>query len=314
MARAALPPLPLRDGVGPSCVAVPGAGWPTVLDFLAERLPTLTRDEWRHRLDSGQVLDAQGRPVAAELPCRGGLRLFYYRGWADEPALDGAPEQIVFQDDWLVVADKPHFMPVTPGGRFVQRSLLVRLRRRLGIDGLSPIHRIDRETAGLVAFAVQRAERGQAQAAPQPHQQAALHEAPAGRDGHEVRLVGHHQPVVLEDDAFALGRGWLAGPAAVVEQALAGAAGRVGGERLAGFVQHRAGIQARLPFGAREGGQAVGQEVEHRRPARRGHGHAAGAHAVAQGQGGAAGAAHGLFMNRIGPQPASIKRWQLSEK
>ena len=155
MARAALPPLPLRDGVGPSCVAVPGAGWPTVLDFLAERLPTLTRDEWQHRLDSGQVLDAQGHPVAAELPCRGGLRLFYYRGWADEPALDGAPEQIVFQDDWLVVADKPHFMPVTPGGRFVQRSLLVRLRRRLGIDGLSPIHRIDRETAGLVAFAVQ---------------------------------------------------------------------------------------------------------------------------------------------------------------
>ena len=154
MARAALPPLPLRDGVGPSCVAVPGAGWPTVLDFLAERLPTLTRDEWQHRLDSGQVLDAQGHPVAAELPCRGGLRLFYYRGWADEPALDGAPEQIVFQDDWLVVADKPHFMPVTPGGRFVQRSLLVRLRRRLGIDGLSPIHRIDRETAGLVAFAV----------------------------------------------------------------------------------------------------------------------------------------------------------------
>ena len=155
MARAALPPLPLRDGVGPSCVAVPGAGWPTVLDFLAERLPTLRRDEWRHRLDSGQVLDAQGHPVAAELPCRGGLRLYYYRGWADEPALDGAPEQIVFQDDWLVVADKPHFMPVTPGGRFVQRSLLVRLRRRLGIDGLSPIHRIDRETAGLVAFAVQ---------------------------------------------------------------------------------------------------------------------------------------------------------------
>jgi len=155
MARAALPPLPPRDGVGPSCVVVPGAGWPTVLDFLAERLPALTRQAWRQRLQSGQVLDAQGRPVAAELACRSGLRLYYYRGWADEPALEGAPEQIVFQDDWLVVADKPHFMPVTPAGRFVQRSLLVRLKRRLGPPGLSPIHRIDRETAGLVVLAVQ---------------------------------------------------------------------------------------------------------------------------------------------------------------
>ena len=61
----------------------------------------------------------------------------------------------MFQDDWLVVADKPHFMPVTPSGRFVQRSLLVRLKRRLGLPDLSPVHRIDRETAGLVVFAVQ---------------------------------------------------------------------------------------------------------------------------------------------------------------
>ena len=154
MSRPSRPALPLRDGVGASCVAVPSAGWATVLDFLADRLPALTRDEWEARLDAGAVLDEAGQPLAAHAPCRPGQRLFYYRGWAGEPPAPES-ERIVFQDDWLVVADKPHFKPVTPSGRFVQRSLLVRLRRRLGLAALSPLHRIDRETAGLVAFAVQ---------------------------------------------------------------------------------------------------------------------------------------------------------------
>ncbi len=153
MARAPTPPLPARDGVSPSCVAVPAAHWPTVLDFLAERLPALTVDEWQARLLAGEVLDAHGQPVTPGLPCHAGQRLFYYRGWPDEPPAPVA-EHLVFQDDWLVVADKPHFMPVTPSGRFVRRSLLVRLKQQLGIDTLSPIHRIDRDTAGLVVFAV----------------------------------------------------------------------------------------------------------------------------------------------------------------
>jgi len=59
-----------------------------------------------------------------------------------------------------VVADKPHFLPVTPGGRYVQQTLLVRLQRQLGLPQLAPLHRIDRETAGLVLLAVNPAERG----------------------------------------------------------------------------------------------------------------------------------------------------------
>ena len=163
MARAAQPALPMRNGISPSCVAVPAARWPTVLDFLAERLPARTRDEWRACLQAGEVLDEAGQRVDAHQPCRGGQRLFYYRGQPDEPPAT-LSEHIVFQDDWLVVADKPHFMPVTPGGRFVRRSLLVRLKQRLGIDALSPIHRIDRDTAGLVVFAVQPGTRAAYQA------------------------------------------------------------------------------------------------------------------------------------------------------
>lgn len=146
--------LPLRAGVAASCVAVNGGPWPTVLDFFSARLPALSRTDWAARFAGGDVLDERGQPVPADAPCRNGQRLFYYRWLPNEPA-PAQSEHIVFQDDWLVVADKPHFMPVTPSGAYVQRSLLVRLRQRLQLPHLSPLHRIDRETAGLVLFAVQ---------------------------------------------------------------------------------------------------------------------------------------------------------------
>ena len=145
--------LPLQDGVSASCAVVHGGPWPSALDFLAARLPVLHRDEWAKRFARGEVLDAQGAALAASAPCREGQRLFYYRRLEAEPAAPEAP-RVLHQDDTLVVVDKPHFMPVTPGGRFIQRSLLVQLKRMLGLPDLAPLHRIDRETAGLVMLAV----------------------------------------------------------------------------------------------------------------------------------------------------------------
>ena len=155
--------LPTRDGVSPSCVALSVGPWTTVLDFLAERLPTVSRQAWAARMHNGEVLDEQGHAVHAEQPYASGTHLFYYRHIADEPDLP-VQERIVFQDDHLVVADKPHFMPVTPGGQYVRQSLLVRLKRQLGIDSLSPVHRIDRETAGLVLLCVRPQDRNAYQA------------------------------------------------------------------------------------------------------------------------------------------------------
>lgn len=148
------PAIPTLDGVGPSCVALPAGPWATVLDFLAERLPIVSREGWAQRMARGRVLDDQAQPLPADAPYRHPTRLYYYREVDDEPPVPES-ETVLFQDDWLVVADKPHHMAVVPGGRYVAGSLLVRLKRRLGLDTLSPLHRIDRETAGLVVFAVQ---------------------------------------------------------------------------------------------------------------------------------------------------------------
>ena len=152
-------PLPLRDGVGASCVAVPPRMAGAVLDFLVQRLPGISRDEWGRRIAQGEVVAADGRALQAGDACAGHERLFYYRVLQEEPVLPFEAE-ILFQDAHLVVVDKPHFMPVVPSGPYLQRSLLVQMKRRLGIEALSPLHRIDRDTAGLVAFGVRLQERG----------------------------------------------------------------------------------------------------------------------------------------------------------
>lgn len=120
-------------------------------EYLAWRLPAVSPAQWSERMASGEVLSAEGHQLSPETPFRSGMRVYYWRAQPDEPA-SAEPARIVFQDEHLLVADKPHFMPVTPSGAYVQRSLLVQLKRLTGIDTLSPIHRIDRETAGLVVF------------------------------------------------------------------------------------------------------------------------------------------------------------------
>lgn len=152
-------PLPTRDGVSPSSVVLPEGQWATVVAFLAQRFPAVPAATWAARMQAGKVVDAHGVNIDAERRYQAHLRLYYYRALEIETHIP-FEESVVFQDAYIVVADKPHFLPVTPSGRYVQETLLVRLKRKLGIDTLAPIHRIDRETAGLVVFTIQPATRG----------------------------------------------------------------------------------------------------------------------------------------------------------
>ena len=149
---------PTRHGVSASCVVLPEGVWPSVFEFLVARFAHIEPAVWQQRFANGLVLNQQGLALRADAPYTAGHKVFYYRELPDEPALP-VSEQVLFQDAHMVVVDKPHFMPVTPAGRYVQRSLLVRLKQRLGIDTLSPMHRIDRETAGLVLFSINPNER-----------------------------------------------------------------------------------------------------------------------------------------------------------
>lgn len=153
--------LPTKNGVGPSVVGLPKnetSRWRTITDFLVERFPAIPRITWLQRMADGDVEDEFGIPVTPERPYQGHIRVYYYRDLEIEPRIP-FDEVILHQDDHLVVVDKPHFLPVTPSGKYLQETVLVRLKRKLGLDDLVPIHRIDRDTAGLVLFSVQPATR-----------------------------------------------------------------------------------------------------------------------------------------------------------
>ena len=158
--------LKVRNGVGPSVVGLPKdeqSQWRTITDFLVHRFPAIPRTTWLQRMVDGDVQDEFGKPVTPERPYQGHIRVYYYRDLEVEPRIP-FDEVILHRDDHLIVVDKPHFLPVTPSGKYLQETVLVRLKRRLGLNDLVPIHRIDRDTAGLVLFSVQPATRDAYQA------------------------------------------------------------------------------------------------------------------------------------------------------
>jgi len=146
-----------------STVHLPSGAWMTVLDCLCAHFATIDRTQWLDRIARGRVLDGQGMPVTLHTPYREGLRIHYYREVADEPSIPFT-ETVLHVDEHLVVVDKPHFLPVTPAGGFVEQTLLRRLIHRLDNPELVPLHRIDRLTAGLVLFSANRDSRAAYQA------------------------------------------------------------------------------------------------------------------------------------------------------
>ena len=190
---------PPRDGVGASRVAS-GARYPSVAHFLEARFPRVT--DWPERFLRGDVLDAQCRPADPRAPCLPGTALWYWRKPPPEPRVPFEVE-LLHQDARLVVIDKPHFLPVTPGGRHLHETVLVRLKKMLGIDTLAPMHRLDLETAGVLAFTVQPQTRHAYQALFRDRQVTKVYEAVA--PWHEdlaLPLVCRHRLETQEGEGF----------------------------------------------------------------------------------------------------------------
>lgn len=189
-------PLPARDGVAASRLYLPPGPWPTLWDFFLERFPHVQRDALRARLDGGDIVDVHGRAQTASDVYRAHQWLWYYREVPDEVPLP-FDLPVIYADDKLVVADKPHFMATTPGGRHLQQTALVRLRKTLDMPDLSPVHRLDRDTAGIVMFCVDPALRGRYQSLFQQREVVKHYEAVAAwRD--DLRLPREYRSRLVE--------------------------------------------------------------------------------------------------------------------
>lgn len=139
------------DGLRASRLQLSPGPWRTVLEALCARFQAIDRAQWLDRMARGRVLDADGRAITPDTAFRAGAEIHYYREVEDEPRIP-FEEAVLYADEHIVVADKPHFLPVTPAGGFVTETLLARLLRRFDNPDLVPLHRIDRATAGLVLF------------------------------------------------------------------------------------------------------------------------------------------------------------------
>jgi tRNA pseudouridine32 synthase / 23S rRNA pseudouridine746 synthase len=145
-------PLPVRDGLGPARVRLRGG---------------LVVDEFRARWGAsaaakvlaGEVVLSDGAVVTETTVLPVGAHVYFYRELRDEASVP-FDIPILYRDDDIVVVDKPHFLATMPRGRHVAQTALVRLRRELDLPELSPVHRLDRLTAGVLLFTPRRELRG----------------------------------------------------------------------------------------------------------------------------------------------------------
>ncbi|MFH0975272.1 MAG: pseudouridine synthase [Spirochaetota bacterium] len=125
----------------------------TVFEFLCSSFPKISRSVWQNRIESGNVSYENSKPVEMPDTAAAGMKIYYYREVENETVIP-YKEKILFADEHILVADKPHFLPVAPAGKYVNETLLNRLKKNTGIDNMVPVNRLDRETAGIVLFSI----------------------------------------------------------------------------------------------------------------------------------------------------------------
>ena len=156
-------PLPVRNGVNATRLRLPAEGpWATAFEYVLERFGHVNPQGIADRFDRGEVVGIGGVPLARTTPLTEHTFIWYYRELPPEERLP-VEINILHQDENLLVVDKPHFLPTTPGGMYVAESALVRLRVALDIPDLIPMHRLDRMTAGVLLFSTNPETRGKYQ-------------------------------------------------------------------------------------------------------------------------------------------------------
>ncbi|WP_120522356.1 RluA family pseudouridine synthase [Arthrobacter celericrescens] len=156
-------PLPVRDGVNATRLRLPDEGpWSTAMDYMMHRWGHIDPSGIEDRFDAGEIVGEGGVPLSRHTKLEDHTFIWYYRTLPQETPLP-VEINILHQDEHLLVVDKPHFLPTTPGGTYIQETALVRLRNQLGLPDLIPMHRLDRMTAGVLLLSTNPETRGKYQ-------------------------------------------------------------------------------------------------------------------------------------------------------
>lgn len=156
-------PLPQIEGLDAARLVTPAGvrgetlPWATMEQWLRSRLPSHV--PVASMVEQGAFVYEDGAPVRASDPFRARTHVWFHREVAPETQVPGRIH-IIHRDARVVVVDKPPFLATMPRGSHVRQTALVRLRHELDLPDLSPMHRLDRATSGLLAFTTERRWRG----------------------------------------------------------------------------------------------------------------------------------------------------------
>ncbi|WP_420176996.1 pseudouridine synthase [Luteococcus sp. OSA5] len=127
-------------------------------DFLVWKIPRLTPERIDEMFAEQRFVDEDGTVIPIDAPYRHHSFIFFHRDLPDETEPPGEL-RVLHRDERIVVLDKPHFTSTIPRGQHIIYSAVVRARRELDLPDLSPAHRLDRATAGILLCTTQREHR-----------------------------------------------------------------------------------------------------------------------------------------------------------
>lgn len=141
--------MPLNHGYAYRSRVRPEGSRQKLADYLAAHHPHAAADEWRQRIERGEVL-VDGQAAAPDALLKPGREIVWNRPPWEEPV---APTdyEVIALDEAFVAVNKPSGLPTLPGGGFLEQTLLFQVRRRF--PEAVPMHRLGRGTSGLVLFA-----------------------------------------------------------------------------------------------------------------------------------------------------------------
>ena len=127
----------------------------TLIGFLGDEFSFVAVEKWKSRIDGGFIFRS-GQPLTAKSIVTAGERLEHRFPDTVEPDVNAAID-VIYEDELLVVVNKPAPLPMHPCGRFNHNSLIWILNRVYHPQRLRPGHRLDANTSGVVILSRTRA-------------------------------------------------------------------------------------------------------------------------------------------------------------
>jgi len=123
-----------------------------LLECVSGILKHIESDAWKAEMERGLFETEEGQKVGADHRVKAGERYFHLLPHASEPGVS-RDIRICYEDEAIIVVDKPAPLPVHPSGRFQRNTLQYLLTQVYRPQVPKPVHRLDSNTTGLLLVA-----------------------------------------------------------------------------------------------------------------------------------------------------------------